>query len=152
VAALSRLTWAWAGNLGGGLIQLLFVVAVSLNGGPLQPRLPGSWPVLLVSSFFGAAFKAGARFCGSCPQQTGWWACLISFLLRALLSGIGLMPCWGEAGVANALLARVWLKRHSPTSATLSRCFRSPCPARCPWKALGCWGSTIVIQHLRELT
>jgi len=47
------------------------------------------WPVLLVPSFFGAAFKAGARLCGSALSNWMWRA--DSVLLRALLSGIGLM-------------------------------------------------------------
>ncbi|MCT0200889.1 AI-2E family transporter [Synechococcus sp. CS-1325] len=137
-----------AGNLGGGLLQLLFVVAVSVMVA-VQPTAYRDVAVLLIPSFYRRRFRQVLDGCGTALSD--WMVgVLISSCCVALLSGIGLMLLGVKLVVANALLAGL-LNVIPNVGPTLSTIFPvSVALLDAPWKALAVIGLYLVIQHLES--
>jgi predicted PurR-regulated permease PerM len=137
-----------AGNLGGALLQVLFVVAVSVMVA-LQPTAYRDVAVLLVPSFYRRRFHHVLDSCGAALSD--WMVgVLISSCCVALLSGIGLMLLGVKLVVANALLAGL-LNVIPNVGPTLSTIFPiSVALLDAPWKAVAVLGLYFVIQHLES--
>jgi len=137
-----------AGNLGGGLLQLLFVVAVSVMVA-VQPTAYRDVAVLLIPSFYRRRFRQVLDACGTALSD--WMVgVLISSCCVALLSGIGLMLLGVKLVVANALLAGL-LNVIPNVGPTLSTVFpMSVALLDAPWKAVAVLGLYLVIQHLES--
>jgi predicted PurR-regulated permease PerM len=137
-----------AGNLGGAVLQLLFVVAVSVMVA-LQPTAYRDVAVLLVPSFYRRRFRQVLDSCGAALSD--WMVgVLISSCCVALLSGIGLMLLGVKLVVANALLAGL-LNVIPNVGPTLSTVFpMSVALLDAPWKAVAVLGLYFVIQHLES--
>jgi predicted PurR-regulated permease PerM len=73
-----------AGNLGSGLVQLLFVLAVALMIA-VQPNAYRDVGVLLVPSFYRRRFKDVLGLCGEA---------LSSWMGGVLISSLCVWPCW----------------------------------------------------------
>jgi predicted PurR-regulated permease PerM len=137
-----------AGNLGSGLIQLLFVVAVALMIA-VQPIAYREVAVLLVPSFYRRRAREVLLHCGA--ALSSWMGgVLISSLCVAVLAGIGLSLLGVKLVVANALLAGM-LNIIPNVGPTLSTIFpMSVALLVSPWKALAVLGLYVVVQHLES--
>ncbi len=137
-----------AGNLGSGLIQLLFVVAVALMIA-VQPTAYREVAVLLVPSFYRRRTREVLLHCGA--ALSSWMGgVLISSLCVAVLAGIGLSLLGVKLVVANALLAGM-LNIIPNVGPTLSTIFpMSVALLVSPWKALAVLGLYVVVQHLES--
>ena len=137
-----------AGNLGGAVLQLIFVVAVSVMVA-VQPTAYRDVAVLLVPSFYRRRFRQVLEGCGAALSD--WMVgVLISSCCVALLSGIGLLLLGVKLVVANALLAGL-LNVIPNVGPTLSTVFPvSVALLDAPWKALAVLGLYFVIQHLES--
>jgi predicted PurR-regulated permease PerM len=137
-----------AGNLGSGLIQLLFVVAVALMIA-VQPTAYREVAVLLVPSFYRRRAREVLLHCGA--ALSSWMGgVLISSLCVAVLAGIGLSLLGVKLVVANALLAGM-LNIIPNVGPTLSTIFpMSVALLVSPWKALAVLGLYVVVQHLES--
>ena len=137
-----------AGNLGSGLIQLLFVVAVALMIA-VQPIAYREVAVLLVPSFYRRRAREVLLHCGA--ALSSWMGgVLISSLCVAVLAGIGLSLLGVKLVVANALLAGL-LNIIPNVGPTLSTIFpMSVALLVSPWKALAVLGLYVVVQHLES--
>ncbi|MFZ9568470.1 MAG: AI-2E family transporter, partial [Vulcanococcus sp.] len=92
-----------AGNLGSGLVELLFVIAVSVMIA-IQPIAYREVFVLLVPSFYRRRFRQVLLLCGD--ALSSWMGgVLISSLFVGVLAGIGLSLLGVKLVAANALLA-----------------------------------------------
>jgi predicted PurR-regulated permease PerM len=137
-----------AGNLGSGLIQLLFVLAVSLMIA-VQPNAYREVAVLLVPSFYRRRLRQVLLQCGE--ALSSWMGgVLISSLCVALLAGIGLSLLGVKLVVANALLAGL-LNVIPNVGPTLSTVFpMSVALLVSPWKALAVLGLYVLVQNLES--
>jgi len=137
-----------AGNVGSGLIQLLFVVAVALMIA-VQPIAYREVAVLLVPSFYRRRAREVLLRCGD--ALSSWMGgVLISSLCVAVLAGIGLSLLGVKLVVANALLAGM-LNIIPNIGPTLSTIFpMSVALLVSPWKALAVLGLYVVVQHLES--
>jgi predicted PurR-regulated permease PerM len=137
-----------AGNLGGGLIQLLLVVAVSLMIA-VQPTAYREVAVLLAPSFYRRRLRQVLLQCGE--ALSSWMGgVLISSLCVALLAGIGLSLLGVKLVVANALLAGL-LNVIPNIGPTLSTVFpMSVALLVSPWKALAVLGLYVLVQNLES--
>ena len=137
-----------AGNLGSGLIQLLFVLAVSVMIA-VQPHAYREVVVLLAPSFYRRRLRQVLEQCG---QALSSWmgGVLISSLCVALLAGIGLSLLGVKLVVANALLAGL-LNVIPNVGPTLSTIFpMSVALLASPWKALAVLGLYVLVQNLES--
>ena len=137
-----------AGNLGGGLLQLLFVVAVSLMIS-VQPTAYREAAILLAPSPFRRRLREVLELCGE--ALSSWMGgVLISSLCVALLAGLGLSLLGVKLVVANALLAGLLnvIPNVGPTLSTLFP--MSVALLDSPWKALAVLGLYIVVQNLES--
>ena len=137
-----------AGDLGGGLIQLLFVLAVSLMIAA-QPSAYREVLVLLAPSFYRRRFRDILLECGE--ALSSWMGgVLISSLCVAVLAGIGLSLLGVKLVVANALLAGL-LNVIPNVGPTLSTIFPvSVALLVSPWKALAVLGLYVLVQNLES--
>ena len=137
-----------AGNIGSGMVQLVFVLAVTLMVA-VQPNAYREVAILLVPSFY----RRRARFILlDCGQALSSWmvGLLISSLCVAILAGIGLTLLGVKLVMANALLAGLLnvIPNLGPTLSTIFPMAVALLDA--PWKALAVLGLYVVIQHLES--
>ena len=137
-----------AGNLGSGLVQLLFVLAVSVMI-TVQPEAYREVAVLLAPSFYRRRLREVLLLCGD--ALSSWMeGVLISSLCVALLAGVGLSLLGVKLVVANALLAGL-LNIIPNIGPALSTVFpMSVALLVSPWKALAVLGLYVVVQHLES--
>ena len=137
-----------AGNLGGGLLQLLFVLAVALMIA-VQPTAYREVAVLLAPSFYRRRLREVLLQCGE--ALSSWMGgVLISSVCVALLAGIGLSLLGVKLVVANALLAGL-LNVIPNVGPTLSTVFpMSVALLVSPWKALAVLGLYVLVQNLES--
>jgi len=137
-----------AGNLGSGLVQLLFVLAVSLMVA-VQPQAYREVAILLVPSFYRRRARAILLQCGD--ALSSWMVgVLISSLCVAILAGIGLSLLGVKLVMANALLAGLLnvIPNVGPTMSTIFPMAVALLDA--PWKALAVLGLYVIIQNLES--
>lgn len=137
-----------AGNLGSGLVQLLFVLAVALMIA-VQPTAYRDVTVLLAPSFYRRRLREVLLLCGE--ALSSWMGgVLISSCCVALLAGVGLSLLGVKLVVANALLAGL-LNIIPNIGPTLSTVFpMSVALLVSPWKALAVLGLYILVQNLES--
>ena len=137
-----------AGNLGSGLLELLFVVAVSLMVA-IQPKAYREIAILLVPSFYRRRFRDVLTLCGE--ALSSWMAgVLISSLCVGVLAAIGLSLLGVKLVAANALLAGL-LNVIPNVGPTLSTVFpMSVALLDSPLKALFVLLLYVVIQHIES--
>jgi predicted PurR-regulated permease PerM len=137
-----------AGNLGSGLIQLLFVLAVALMIA-VQPAAYREVAVLLAPSFYRRRLREVLLLCGE--ALSSWMGgVLISSLCVAVLAGIGLSLLGVKLVVANALLAGMLniIPNVGPTISTIFP--MSVALLVSPWKALAVLGLYVIVQNLES--
>ncbi|MCP4974126.1 MAG: AI-2E family transporter [Prochlorococcus sp.] len=137
-----------AGNLGSGLVQILFVLAVTLMVA-VQPTAYKNVAIMLVPSFYRR--RAGVILLQCGDALTSWMAgLLISSLCVAALAGIGLSLLGVKLVMANALLAGLLnvIPNVGPTLSTIFPMAVALLDA--PWKALAVLGLYVVIQNLES--
>ncbi|MFM2080775.1 MAG: hypothetical protein RLZZ219_1457 [Cyanobacteriota bacterium] len=137
-----------AGNLGSGLVQLLFVVAVSVMIA-VQPIAYREVAVLLAPSFYRRRLRQVLQQCGE--ALSSWMGgVLLSSLGVALLAGIGLSLLGVKLVAANALLAGL-LNIIPNVGPALSTVFPlSVALLDSPWKAVAVLGLYVVVQHVES--
>jgi len=137
-----------AGNLGSGLVELLFVIAVSLMVA-IQPQAYREIAILLVPSFYRRRFRDVLTLCGE--ALSSWMAgVLISSLCVGVLAAIGLSLLGVKLVAANALLAGL-LNIIPNIGPTLSTVFpMSVALLDSPVKALLVLLLYVVIQHIES--
>ena len=137
-----------AGNLGSGLVELLFVVAVSLMVA-IQPQAYREIAILLIPSFYRRRFRDVLTLCGE--ALSSWMAgVLISSLCVGVLAAIGLSLLGVKLVAANALLAGL-LNIIPNIGPTLSTVFpMSVALLDSPIKALLVLLLYVVIQHIES--
>ncbi|MGB7563710.1 MAG: AI-2E family transporter [Prochlorococcaceae cyanobacterium] len=137
-----------AGNLGSGLVQLLFVGAVSLMIA-VQPLAYREVAILLLPSFYRRRGRQVLELCGT--ALSSWMVgVLISSFFVALLSGLGLMLLGVKLVVANALLAGLLniIPNVGPTMSTVFPMAVAVLDS--PWKALAVLVLYVVVQSLES--
>lgn len=137
-----------AGNLGAGLLQTLFVVAVALMIA-VQPQAYREVAVLLVPSFYRRRFRQVLLQCGE--ALSAWMVgVLISSLCVGTLAAIGLSVLGVKLVAANAVLAGVLnvIPNIGPTLSTLFP--MSVALLQDPWKAVAVLVLYIVVQNLES--
>ncbi|MFM7677049.1 MAG: AI-2E family transporter [Synechococcus sp.] len=137
-----------AGNVGTGLLQTLFVVAVALMIAS-QPTAYREVLLLLVPSFYRRRFRVVLTHCGD--ALSGWMSgVLISSTCVGLLALIGLSLLGVKLAAANALLAGLLniIPNVGPTLGTLFPL--SVALLESPWKALAVLGLYVAIQNLES--
>ena len=137
-----------AGNVGSGLLQLLFVVAVTLMVA-VQPHAYKNVGIQMLPSFYRRRAHVILKMCGD--ALSSWMiGVLISSVCVAVLAGIGLSLLGVKLVMANALLAGL-LNVIPNVGPTLSTIFpMSVALLDAPWKALAVLGLYIVIQNLES--
>ena len=137
-----------AGNVGAGLLQTLFVVAVALMVAA-QPQAYREVAVLLVPSFYRRRFRQVLLQCGD--ALSAWMVgVLISSLCVGTLAAIGLSVLGVKLVAANAVLAGALnvIPNVGPTLSTLFP--MSVALVEDPWKALAVLILYIVVQNLES--
>ncbi len=137
-----------ASDLGTGLIQLLFIIAVSLMIS-IQPKAYREVAIQLTPSFYRRRARAILQQCGE--SLSNWMVgVLISSFCVALLAGIGLSILGVKLVIANALLAGL-LNIIPNVGPALSTIFPiSVALLETPWKAFAVLIMYIVIQNLES--
>lgn len=137
-----------AGNLGAGLVQLLFVVVVALMV-TTQPVAYREASLRLLPSFYRRRARQVLEHCGT--ALSSWMVgVLISSCCVALLAGLGLLMLGVKLVVANALLAGL-LNIIPNVGPTLSTVFpMAVAVLDSPWKALAVLVLYVVVQHLES--
>ncbi len=137
-----------AGDLGSGLIQLLFVFAVTLMI-TIQPKAYKNVAIMLVPSFYRRRANSILSDCGE--ALISWMGgVIISSFCVALLAGIGLSLLGVKLVVANALLAGLLniIPNVGPTISTIFPV--SVALLDTPWKAVAVIGLYVIIQNLES--
>ncbi len=138
----------WTGQIGTGLLQTLFVVAVALmiSAQPLHYR---EVVLLLAPSFYRRRLREVLVLCGD--ALSGWMGgVLISSLCVGLLAGIGLSLLGVKLVAANAVLAGI-LNVIPNIGPTLSTVFpMSVALLDSPWKAVAVLLLYVVVQNLES--
>ncbi|MEB3321755.1 MAG: AI-2E family transporter [Synechococcaceae cyanobacterium] len=137
-----------AGNVGTGLLQTLFVVAVALMVA-IQPGAYREAVLLLVPSFYRRRFRRVLLQCGD--ALSAWMVgVLISSLCVGVLAAIGLSLLGVKLVAANALLAGL-LNVIPNVGPTLSTIFpMAVALLDSPWKALAVLLLYILVQNLES--
>lgn len=146
-AALIRLL-GLAGNIGNGLLQSLFVLAVALMI-TAQPHAYREVALQLVPSFYRPRARAVLLQCGE--ALSGWMVgVLISSLCVGTMAAIGLTLLGVKQVAANAVLAGLLniIPNVGPTLSTLFPISAALLDA--PWKALLVLILYIIIQNLES--
>ena len=139
---------AWAENLGTGLIQTLFVLAVALMI-TTQPQAYREVAVLLVPSFYRRRFRQVLIACG---QALSAWmlGVVVSSLCVGTLAAIGLTLLGVKLVAANAVLAGL-LNVIPNLGPTLSTIFpMSVALLESPWKSLAVLALYVGVQNLES--
>ncbi len=137
-----------AGNLGGGLLQLLFVLAVAVMF-TAQPRGYREVAVALLPSFYRRRFRQVLHLCGE--ALSSWMVgVLISSVCVGLLAFIGLSLLGVKLTMANALLAGLLnvIPNVGPTIGTVFP--MAVALLENPWKPLAVLLLYVVIQNLES--
>ena len=137
-----------AGNLGAGLVQLLFVVAVTLMVA-VQPNAYREVAIQLMPSFYRRRANQILTLCGEALNS--WMVGVgISSLAVFLLCWITLSLLGVKLVLANALLAGVLnlIPNVGPTMSTVFPMAVALLDA--PWKAAAVLGAYVVIQNLES--
>jgi predicted PurR-regulated permease PerM len=138
----------WTGQLGTGLLQTLFVVAVALMISA-QPSHYREVVLLLAPSFYRRRLRQVLVQCGE--ALSGWMGgVLISSLCVGTLAAIGLSLLGVKLVAANAVLAGI-LNVIPNIGPTLSTVFpMSVALLDSPWKALAVLVLYVVVQNLES--
>jgi predicted PurR-regulated permease PerM len=137
-----------AGNLGTGLLQTLFVVAVALMVAA-QPEAYREVMLLLVPSFYRRRFRRVLLQCGE--ALSAWMVgVLISSLCVGILAAVGLSLLGVKLVAANAVLAGLLnvIPNVGPTFSTVFP--MSVALLEAPWKALAVLALYILVQNLES--
>ena len=137
-----------ASNLGFGIIQLIFILSVSLMI-TVQPHSYREVFILLIPSFYRRRARSILFMCGN--ALTNWmFGVLISSTLVALLAGIGLYILGVKLVIANALLAGILnvIPNVGPTISTIFPMSIAFLDA--PWKSLAVLVVYIIIQNIES--
>lgn len=137
-----------AGNLGSGLLQTLFVVAVALMIS-VQPEAYREALLLLLPSFYRRRARTVMLQCGE--ALSAWMGgVLISSLCVGTLAAIGLSLLGVKLVAANALLAGTLniIPNLGPTLSTLFP--MSVALLESPWKSLAVLALYVVVQNLES--
>lgn len=137
-----------AGNLGTGLIQVLFVIAVALMVAA-QPNAYREVAVLLVPSFYRRRFRQVLIHCGE--ALSAWMlGVALSSLCVGTLAAIGLSLLGVKLVAANAVLAGL-LNVIPNVGPTLSTVFpMSVALLESPWKSLAVLLLYVAVQNLES--
>jgi len=137
-----------ASNLGSGILQFIFIIAVSLMIA-IQPISYREVAILLLPSFYR---RRGRLILLDCGKALSNWmvGVLISSLFVSLLAGIGLSILGVKLVIANALLAGILniIPNVGPVISTIFP--MSVALLDEPWKALAVLGMYIIIQNLES--
>lgn len=137
-----------AGNLGSGLIETLFVIAVALMIAS-QPQAYREVAVLLVPSFYRRRFRQVLVQCG---QALSAWmlGVLVSSLCVGTLAAIGLSLLGVKLVAANAVLAGLLnvIPNLGPTISTVFP--MSVALLESPWKSLAVLVLYVAVQNLES--
>ena len=137
-----------AGNVGSGLVRVLFVVGVALMIS-VQPKAYRSVCILLVPSFYR---RRAQKILDQCGDALSSWmvGVLISSLAVATLCGIALSLLGVKLVLANALLAGLLnvIPNVGPTMGTIFPMAVALLDA--PWKAAAVLGAYVLIQNLES--
>jgi predicted PurR-regulated permease PerM len=138
----------FAGGVGTGLLQFLFVIAVALMVA-VQPIAYREVAVLLVPSFYRRRFRQVLVLCGD--ALSAWMVgVLISSLCVGTLAAIGLSLLGVKLVAANALLAGL-LNIIPNIGPTLSTVFpASVALLDAPWKAAAVVALYVAVQNLES--
>ena len=137
-----------AGNVGIGIIQLIFIISVSLMI-TLQPNAYREVAILLVPSFYRRRARTILLKCGN--SLSDWMTgVLLSSVCVALLVSIGLYLLGIKLVIANALIAGVLniIPNVGPTISTIFPL--SVALLDTPWKSLAVLGLYILIQNIES--
>ena len=137
-----------AGNVGIGIVQLIFVLSVSLMI-TVQPISYREVFILLIPSFYRRRTRSILLICGE--ALTSWmFGVLISSTFVAFIAGIGLYLLGVKLVIANALIAG-FLNIIPNVGPTISTIFpMSIAFLDSPWKALAVLILYIIIQNLES--
>ncbi len=135
-------------NVGLGIIQLLFIISVSLMI-TLQPNSYKEVAILLVPSFY----RKRARYIlAKCGDALSSWmtGVVLSSICVAILASIGLYLLGIKLVIANAIIAGVLnvIPNVGPTISTIFPL--SVALLDTPWKSLAVLGLYIVIQNIES--
>ena len=138
----------FAGDVGGVLVKILFVLAVALMVSA-QPKAYQEAVLLLSPSFYRRRFRQVMRHCGE--ALSAWMVgMLISCVCVGAMSAIGLTLLGVKLVAANAVLAGVlnFIPNVGPTLSTVFP--MSVALLESPWKALAVLALYIFIQNLES--
>ena len=137
-----------ASNVGIGILQLLFIISVSLMIAT-QPNSYRELAILLIPSFYRRRARAILLKCGN--ALSSWMAgVVLSSICVAILASIGLYLLGIKLVIANALIAGVLnvIPNVGPTISTIFP--MSVALLDTPWKSLAVLGLYIVIQNIES--
>ena len=137
-----------AGNVGIGIIQLIFIISVSLMI-TLQPNAYREVAILLVPSFYRRRARTILLICGN--SLSNWMSgVLLSSICVAILVSIGLYLLGIKLVIANAVIAGVLniIPNVGPTISTIFPI--SVALLDTPWKSLAVLGLYILIQNIES--
>ncbi len=137
-----------ASNLGIGIVQLIFVLSVSLMI-TVQPVAYREVAILLVPSFYRRRARSILIQCGE--ALSSWMSgVIISSSFVAILAGISLYLLGIKLVIANALIAGILniIPNIGPTISTIFP--MSVAILDSPWKSLAILGIYIIIQNLES--
>ena len=136
------------GNLGIGILQLLFIISVSLMI-TFQPNAYREVAILLVPSFYRRRARMILLKCGN--SLSNWMSgVLLSSICVAILVSIGLYLLGIKLVIANALIAGLLniIPNVGPTISTIFPL--SVALLDTPWKSLAVLGLYILIQNIES--
>ena len=137
-----------AGNVGIGILQLIFIISVALMIS-LQPSSYREVAILLVPSFYRRRARIILLKCGS--SLSSWMTgVVLSSICVAILASIGLYLLGIKLVIANALIAGVLniIPNVGPTISTIFPLSVALLDA--PWKSLAVLGLYILIQNIES--
>ncbi len=137
-----------ASNVGVGILQLLFIISVSLMIA-IQPNSYRELAILLIPSFYRRRARTILLKCGN--ALSSWMAgVVLSSICVAILASIGLYLLGIKLVIANALIAGVLnvIPNVGPTISTIFP--MSVALLDTPWKSLAVLGLYIVIQNIES--
>ena len=137
-----------ASNVGIGIIQLFFIISVSLMI-TIQPNSYREVAILLVPSFYRRRARTILLKCGN--ALSSWMTgVVLSSICVAILASIGLYLLGIKLVIANALIAGVLnvIPNVGPTISTIFPL--SVALLDTPWKSLAVLGLYIIIQNIES--
>ena len=139
---------SFAGNVGIGILQLIFIISVGLMI-TLQPNAYREVSILLVPSFYRRRARTILLKCGNALSD--WMSgVVLSSICVAILVSIGLYLLGIKLVIANALIAGVLnvIPNVGPTISTIFPL--SVALLDTPWKSLAVLGLYIIIQNIES--